>query len=123
MYISFYCLKCNFHIDFANTSNKCFYCMIDMEWISTFYVGYQCIYNANRLREDIMQRRCSYLSYKLCKKKMEQNLHETTSRWKTYGKRLFSEDLEVQEVLMKPWTLNLDYTPFLFLYFGILLPY
>jgi hypothetical protein len=31
-------------------------------------MGYQCIYNANRLREDIMQRRCSYLSYKLCKK-------------------------------------------------------
>jgi hypothetical protein len=29
---------------------------------------------------------------------MEQNLHETTSWWKTYGKRLFSEDLEVQDV-------------------------
>jgi hypothetical protein len=29
---------------------------------------------------------------------MEQNLHETTSRWKTYGKRLFSEDLEVRDV-------------------------
>jgi hypothetical protein len=28
-------------------------------------------------------------------KKMEQNLHETTSQWKTYEKRLFSEDLEV----------------------------
>jgi hypothetical protein len=28
-------------------------------------------------------------------KKMERNLHETTSRWKMYGKRLFSEDLEV----------------------------
>jgi hypothetical protein len=28
---------------------------------------------------------------------MERNLHETTSRWKTYGKRLFSEDLEVQD--------------------------
>jgi hypothetical protein len=26
---------------------------------------------------------------------MERNLHETTSRWKTYGKQLFSEDLEV----------------------------
>jgi hypothetical protein len=30
-------------------------------------LGYKCIYNANRLREDIMQRRFSYLSYKLCK--------------------------------------------------------
>ena len=28
-------------------------------------------------------------------KKMERNLHETTSRWKTYGKWLLSEDLEV----------------------------
>jgi hypothetical protein len=28
---------------------------------------------------------------------MEQNLHETTSRWKTYGKWLFSEDLEVRD--------------------------
>jgi hypothetical protein len=28
-------------------------------------------------------------------KKMERNLYETTSRWKTCGKRLFSEDLEV----------------------------
>jgi hypothetical protein len=31
-------------------------------------------------------------------KKMEQNLHETTSRWKTYGKRLFSEDLEIRDI-------------------------
>jgi hypothetical protein len=31
-------------------------------------------------------------------KKMEQNLHETTSWWKTYGKLLFSEDLEVRDV-------------------------
>jgi hypothetical protein len=31
-------------------------------------------------------------------KKMERNLHETTIRWKTYGKRLFSEDLEVRDV-------------------------
>jgi hypothetical protein len=30
-------------------------------------------------------------------KKMERNLHETTNRWKTYGKRLFSEDLEIQD--------------------------
>jgi hypothetical protein len=28
-------------------------------------------------------------------KEMERNLNETTSRWKTYGKRLISEDLEV----------------------------
>jgi hypothetical protein len=54
-------------------------------------MGYECIYNANRLREDIMQRRCSYLSYKLCKK------NGMTSWWKTYGKRLFSEDLEVRD--------------------------
>jgi hypothetical protein len=31
-------------------------------------------------------------------KKMEQNLHETISWWKTYGKQLFSKDLEVQNV-------------------------
>jgi hypothetical protein len=30
-------------------------------------------------------------------KKMEQNLYEIISRWKTYGKRLFFEDLEVQD--------------------------
>jgi hypothetical protein len=30
-------------------------------------------------------------------KEMEQNLHETTSRWKTYRKRLFSKDLEVRD--------------------------
>jgi hypothetical protein len=30
-------------------------------------------------------------------KQMERNLHETTSRWKTYGKRLFSKDLDVQD--------------------------
>jgi hypothetical protein len=30
-------------------------------------------------------------------KQMEQNLHETTSQWKTYGKRLFSKDLEVRD--------------------------
>jgi hypothetical protein len=28
---------------------------------------------------------------------MERNLHETTSWWKTYGKRLFSKDLEVRD--------------------------
>jgi hypothetical protein len=31
-------------------------------------------------------------------KPMEWNLHETTSQWKTYGKRLFFEDLEVWDV-------------------------
>jgi hypothetical protein len=31
-------------------------------------------------------------------KQMEQNLHETTSWWKTYGKRLFFKDLEVRDV-------------------------
>jgi hypothetical protein len=30
-------------------------------------------------------------------KQMERNLHETTSQWKTYGKRLFSKDLEVRD--------------------------
>jgi hypothetical protein len=33
-------------------------------------------------------------------KQMERNLHETTSRWKTYGKQLFFEDLEVRDVPM-----------------------
>jgi hypothetical protein len=28
---------------------------------------------------------------------MERNLHETTSQWKTYGKRLFSEDLQARD--------------------------
>jgi hypothetical protein len=49
-------------------------------------MGYERIYNANRLREDIMQRRC-HINFA---KKKEQNLHETTSQWKTYGKQLFS---------------------------------
>jgi hypothetical protein len=31
-------------------------------------------------------------------KKMEQNSHEITGQWKMYGKQLFSEDLEVQDV-------------------------
>jgi hypothetical protein len=31
---------------------------------------------------------------------MEQNLHETTNWWKTYGKQLFSEDLEVRDALL-----------------------
>jgi hypothetical protein len=30
-------------------------------------------------------------------KQMERNLHETTSKCKTYVKRLFSEDLEVRD--------------------------
>jgi hypothetical protein len=33
----------------------------------------------------------------ILQKKMERNLHEITSQWKTYGKRLFSEDLEVRD--------------------------
>jgi hypothetical protein len=32
-------------------------------------------------------------------KQMERNLHETTSWWKTCGKRLFSKDLEVRDVV------------------------
>jgi hypothetical protein len=34
-------------------------------------------------------------------KKMEWNLHETTSQWKIYGKQLFFEDFEVRDVLSK----------------------
>jgi hypothetical protein len=34
-------------------------------------------------------------------KKMEQRLLEITSRWKTYGKRLFFEDLEVRDVVVE----------------------
>jgi hypothetical protein len=30
---------------------------------------------------------------------MERNLHETTSRWKMYGKRLFSKDLKVRDAI------------------------
>jgi hypothetical protein len=32
---------------------------------------------------------------------MERNLHETTNWWKTYGKQLFSKDLEVPDVVHK----------------------
>jgi hypothetical protein len=62
-------------------------------------VGYQSIYNAKRLRKDIMQMRCHICRPNFAKK-MERNLHETTSWYKTYGKRLFSEDLEVQDVAL-----------------------
>ena len=69
---------------------------LDMEWTSTNNMGYQCIYNANKSREDIIQKRCLCLLYKLCKK-MEQNSHGTTSQWKTYKKQLFSKDLEIRD--------------------------
>jgi hypothetical protein len=36
-----------------------------------------------------------YICHTNFEKKMERNFHETTSRWKTYGIWLFSEDLEV----------------------------
>jgi hypothetical protein len=39
-------------------------------------------------------------------KQMEQNLHETTSWWKTYGKRLFSEDPEVRDVVHDAFSSN-----------------
>jgi hypothetical protein len=35
-------------------------------------------------------------------KEMERNLHETTSWRKTYGKWLFSEDLEVRDAEITP---------------------
>jgi hypothetical protein len=38
-------------------------------------------------------------------KQMERNLHETTSWWKTYEKRLFSEDLEVRNASFCHWSL------------------
>jgi hypothetical protein len=77
----------------------CFYCMIDMEWtirntwgINVFilqinYVKISCKENVHICRTNFA-------------KQMEQNLHETTSRWKTYGKRLFFEDLEVRDVFL-----------------------
>jgi hypothetical protein len=69
-------------------------------------VEYQCIYNANRLREDIIQIDYVKISCKedvhICgtnfAKKKERNSHERTGRWKMYGKRLFFEDLEVRDV-------------------------
>jgi hypothetical protein len=39
-----------------------------------------------------------YICHTNFAKKMERNLHETTSRWITYGKRLFFKDLEVRDV-------------------------
>jgi hypothetical protein len=45
---------------------------------------------------------------------MERNLHETTSRWKTYGKRLFSEDLEGRDACQYNFKMfrivNLEYS-------------
>ena len=72
-------------------------------------MGYQCIYNTNRLHEDIMQRRCSYLSYKLYKKNGT-NLYETTSQWKMYGKQLFSEDLEFRDASITKLCYGLVYS-------------
>jgi hypothetical protein len=35
-YVDFiFVFEMQFHVDFANTSNMCFYGMIDMEWTST----------------------------------------------------------------------------------------
>jgi hypothetical protein len=39
-------------------------------------------------------------------KQMERNLYETTSWWKTYGKRLFSKDLEVRDASGYIWWLK-----------------
>jgi hypothetical protein len=45
-------------------------------------------------------------------KKMERNLHETTSLWKTYGKWLFSKDLEGRDVRCNTWKhMENDYFP------------
>jgi hypothetical protein len=38
--------------------------------------------------------------------KWNENLHETTSWWKTYGKQLFSEDLEVREDFSLFWKIG-----------------
>jgi hypothetical protein len=38
-----------------------------------------------------------YICHTNFAKKMQQNSHGTTSRWKTYRKQLFSEDLKVQD--------------------------
>jgi hypothetical protein len=62
-------------------------------------VGYQCIYNANRLRQ-ISCKENLHICRANFAKQMERNLHETISRWKTYGKRLFSEDLEVRDEVL-----------------------
>jgi hypothetical protein len=56
---------------------------------------YQCIYNANRLREDIMQRRCLYLSYKFTKK-MEQNSHEQLANGKHIKNDCFPRTLKFE---------------------------
>jgi hypothetical protein len=39
-------------------------------------------------------------------KKMDRNLHGTTSRCKTYGKRLFSKDLENQDEVLEPQSIE-----------------
>jgi hypothetical protein len=41
-------------------------------------------------------------------KQIERNLHETTCQWKTYGKRLFSKDLKVQDALPPILTTSME---------------
>jgi hypothetical protein len=52
-------------------------------------------------------------------KKMERNLHETTSWWKTYGKRLFSKDLEVRDIVLLGWLSSLVQSSNLVFFFSI----
>jgi hypothetical protein len=72
----------------------CFYCIIDIEWTNNSTLGI----NVFIMQIDYMKISCKE-DVHICRtnftKKMERNLHETTSQWKTYGKQLFSEDLEV----------------------------
>jgi hypothetical protein len=59
-------------------------------------VGYECVYNTNRLCEESCKEDV-HIYHTNFAKQMERNLQETSSRWKTYGKRLFSENLEVRD--------------------------
>ena len=79
-------------------------------------MGYQCIYDANRLCEDIMQWKMFILVIQILQKKMERNLHDTTTWWKMCGKQLFSEDLKVRDVIfLGPNNIVISWQVFIFL--------
>jgi hypothetical protein len=66
-----------------------------MEWIARNTWGI----NVFIMQTDYMKISCKE-DVHICRtnfaKKMERNSHERTSWWEMYGKRLFSEDLEVR---------------------------
>ena len=95
MQIDFYYLKCDFHIDFANTSDMYLYCMVDMNGLA----HNMCDINIFIMKIDYVK-----IIYKddihICRtnfaKKNGTKSHEIINWQKIYGKLLFSKDLEVR---------------------------